>query len=58
MQQHVETSCALEKPVTPFGEEEKEDNVFSSQGEPTPIKRRKKVFSYQINNKTLPTNDN
>ena len=31
MQQHEETSCALEKLVIPLGEEEKEDNfIFES----------------------------
>ena len=58
-QQHEETSCALEQTVIPLREEEKEDNlIFKSEKEPTPMEGRKKVLSYQIDNKTLPTNDN
>ena len=60
MQQQEETSCALEKPVIPLKEEEKEANcVFTPEGGAHTHEKWKEVLSHlNINIKPLPTNDN
>ena len=53
-QQHEETSCAMEQTIIPLREEEKKDNLtYKLKEEPTPMKSRKKVLSYQMDNENL-----